>query len=410
MGWLLLLLGLLLIAAYATLERAALTAAEAAQLDLQERDGALPPLPFGLSSDVLAARLALGLGMALTTWGWVDLAEPSYHAFRDSLGLSRVVAGSFVLLMPAGLWSALAWWLGHLWGEARYEAVLARPWLMGALVPFRLLAMPLNALAKSSATKQPVLPEEALMSLSGSPDAFWQMVQDEDGRDIAVVNRQIFDKASELRSIRVRECMTFRTDIVAVEEEEGIEGLRRAFISSGYSKIPVYREDLDHVLGYCHSISLFRKPKHIEDILSEVITVPESMTASQLLVELNQAQKSMAIVIDEYGGTSGVVTMEDVMEEIFGEIEDELDEKTETELREDADTWLLSARLEVDYLNDKYDWDLPTGEYESLGGLVVHLHQDLPEQGEIIEAAPFRFEVVGMEETKVMLVRLSVNR
>jgi CBS domain containing-hemolysin-like protein len=99
--------------------------------------------------------------------------------------------------------------------------------------------------------------------------------------------------------------------------------------------------------------------------------------------------------------------MEDVMEEIFGEIEDELDEQTEIEQQEDETTWLLSARLEVDYLNDKYDWDLPTGEYESLGGLVVDLHQDLPEQGEIIEAPPFRFEVVGMEETRITLLRLT---
>jgi len=406
MGVVFLLIGLTGIGLFAALERARLTRAEATHVELQEKEEALPPLSPALYVDALAARLAMLVGLALATWGWVSVADPWYHFLRDSIDLSRLVAGLIVLLIPVGLLAALAGWVGYLLGEAYYQPLTEKAPLWAVLIPFRLLSMPLHGIGRRIAPAH-ASPEDQLLSLSGSPDAFWQMVQDDEGRDLAVVNRQIFDKASELQSIRVRECMTFRTDIVAVEVEDGIEGLRQAFLTSGYSKIPVYREDLDQMLGYCHSSALFRKPKHIEDILADILTVPESMTASQLLVELNQAQKSMAVVIDEYGGTSGVVTMEDVMEEIFGEIEDELDEQTETEIQESEDTWLLSARLEVDYLNDKYDWDLPTGEYESLGGLVVNLHQDLPEQGEVIEAAPFRFEVVGMEETRVTLIRLT---
>ena len=407
MGILFLILGAVLLLAYALQERALLTQAEAGQLEQEDKEQALA-LPHNLEVDVLAARLGIVCGAWLLAYGWICIANPWYHTLRADWMLSRLVAATMLLVTPIGLLATLIWWLGYLLGEHNYQFMGKRPWMAAHLWPMRILALPLNKLTLR-ASREPVDAGELLLSLSGSPDAFWQMVQDEDGRDVAVVNRQIFDKAAELRSIRVRECMTFRTDIAAIEEQEGIEGLRKAFLATGYSKIPVYKEDLDHVVGYCHCSALFRKPKHIEDILSDVLTVPESMTASQLLVEMNQAQKSMAIVIDEYGGTSGVVTMEDVMEEIFGEIEDELDEQTETEQQEDDNTWLLSARLEVDYLNEKYGWDLPTGDYESLGGLVVHLHQDLPEQGQIIETPPFRFEVIGMEETRVTLIRLSYD-
>ena len=235
------------------------------------------------------------------------------------------------------------------------------------------------------------------------------MVQDQEGNDVSMTNRQMFDNATELSTVRVRECMIPRTDIVAIDEDEGITGLQSAFVESGYSKIPIYRENVDQVLGYCHSSAMFKKPKAIEDVMSPMMVVPESMTATQLLIEFSKEQKSIALVIDEYGGTSGLVTMEDVMEEIFGDIQDELDHEEELEVQEDAQTWLLSARLEVDYLNEKYEWDLPVGDYESLGGLVISLNEDLPEPGATVEAPPFSFEVVEMEETRLRTLRLRIG-
>ncbi len=363
-------------------------------------------------AQILAFRLVLLAGFALLSYGWVSVLMPAYNSLRAG-GVARMPAGLLLYVLPLTMISTLAWWLGILvaenWtdsftrygGWARY---LAWPFLpVGYLAAPRLDAPAVNGEDESDERLS------ALRAMAAQPDPVWQMVQDRQGNDVAVANRQIFDNAAELPSVRLRECMVPRTDVVAVEEEDGIEGLRKAFIESGYSKIPVYRETIDNVVGYCHSSALFKKPKQVSDILTNILMVPETMSASQLLVEFSKAKKSIAMVIDEFGGTSGLVTMEDVMEEIFGDIRDELDDEELTEVAEADGQYLLSARLEVDYLNEKYGWDLPVGDYESLGGLVISLNQDLPEKGQVIEAPPFTFEIVDSEEKRVNVVRIRVS-
>lgn len=220
------------------------------------------------------------------------------------------------------------------------------------------------------------------------------------------LDKKIFKNALEFKSVRIRDCMIPRTEIVAVGLDAGLDKLREAFLESGHSKIIIYKDSIDDVVGYCHSSALFKKPSRIEDILTPIITIPESTLAKELMVRFINEHKSLAAVVDEFGGTSGIVSMEDVIEEIFGEIEDEHDEDTEIELQLADNVWLLSARLEIDYLNESYGWQLPTGDYETLNGLILSHTGDLPKTGETIVMPPFTFVVQATEENRISTVRL----
>jgi putative hemolysin len=220
------------------------------------------------------------------------------------------------------------------------------------------------------------------------------------------LDKKMFKNALEFKSVRIRDCMIPRTEIVAVGLDTGLDKLREAFLESGHSKIIVYKDSIDDVVGYCHSSALFKKPARIEEILTPIIVIPETTLAKELMVRFINEHKSLAAVVDEFGGTSGIVSMEDVIEEIFGEIEDEHDENTEMELQIDDNTWMLSARLEIDYLNDRYGWKLPTGDYDTLSGLILSFTEDLPKTGETIRIPPFTFVVQATEENRINTVRV----
>lgn len=227
--------------------------------------------------------------------------------------------------------------------------------------------------------------------------------------DDSEIDVKIFNNAIEFKTIRVRECMIPRTEITAVDVDEDIEELKAAFIQSGHSKILVYRDSIDDVIGYCHSLEMFKKPTEIKSILTQMLIVPETMLASELLIQFITGRKSIALVVDEYGGTSGIITMEDVIEEIFGEIRDEHDDEYLIEEQIDESNYMLSARHEVDYLNDKYGWQLPVGDYDTLGGLILSFHEDLPQVNEIIHIPPFSFTVNSMEENRIDKVKLTIS-
>ncbi len=223
------------------------------------------------------------------------------------------------------------------------------------------------------------------------------------------IDAVIFNKAIEFKDVKVRECMIPRTEIIAVDINDDIEELKQAFIESGHSKIVVYKESIDEVVGYCHSLEMFKKPKTIKSILTSILIVPETTPANELLIQFINEHKSLALVVDEFGGTSGIVSMEDVMEEIFGEIQDEHDEETLLEEQISENDYLFSARQEIDYLNDKYEFDLPEGEYDTLGGLILNIHEDIPDENEIIETEGFTFQIVAMEDNRIDQVKLTVN-
>jgi CBS domain containing-hemolysin-like protein len=223
------------------------------------------------------------------------------------------------------------------------------------------------------------------------------------------IDTKIFDNAVEFKTIKVRECMVPRTDIVAVDIDDSIQELKEVFAVSGHSKIIIYKESIDDVIGYCHQLELFKKPKKTSDILTEIIIVPESALANELLVKFIQERKSLALVVDEFGGTSGIVSMEDIIEEIFGEIQDEYDYDDLIEQQLSDHEFLMSARHEIDYLNEKYGWDLPYGDFETLSGFILSLAENLPNKGESLSYENFIFTVVSKQDHRIDTLKIRVN-
>lgn len=228
--------------------------------------------------------------------------------------------------------------------------------------------------------------------------------------DDELVDARIFNNALEFKTIKIRDCMIPRTEMVAIDIEEGIEALKQEFIDTGHSKILVYRDSIDEIIGYCHMLELFKKPKDIQAILTPVIIVPETMLANELLIQFITEHKSLALVVDEFGGTSGIVSMEDIIEQIFGEIQDEHDEEDLVEQQLSADTWLLSARHEIDYLNDEYGWNLPEGEYDTLSGLILSEHEDIPPLNQEVRIGPYLFIVQSLQGNRINTVKLQIQQ
>ena len=221
---------------------------------------------------------------------------------------------------------------------------------------------------------------------------------------------QMFQNALEFSGVKAREIMIPRTEIVAVELNESIENLIATFVSSGFSKILIYNENIDDILGYVHSFDMFKKPKNIKEVLIPIVNIPETIQINEVLNILTRKRKSMAVVLDEYGGTSGIVTLEDIVEELFGEIEDEHDKDKFIEEQLSETEYLFSARLEVEYLNETYHLEIPESEeYETLGGFIVLHNEGIPTQGEKIEISPFTFVIEACSQTKIETVRLIVN-
>ncbi|MDA7730471.1 hemolysin family protein [Salibacteraceae bacterium] len=220
---------------------------------------------------------------------------------------------------------------------------------------------------------------------------------------------QIFQNALDFSELRVRECMIPRTEVIALEENESIEVLKKTLTETGLSKILIYREDIDNIIGYVHSFELLKKPKTIKNILLPVSLIPEAMSANEAMSILIKNKRSIAVVLDEFGGTAGILSTEDIIEELVGEIEDEHDKEEYTENVINDEHYQFSARLEIDYLNENYNLTLPSSEeYETLGGLIINASGSIPEKGEVINIAPYKFEILIVEENKIDLIDLRI--
>jgi CBS domain containing-hemolysin-like protein len=243
-----------------------------------------------------------------------------------------------------------------------------------------------------------------------------QLNQKADTEENVEVDTRIFNKAIEFRDVRVRDCLVPRTEIAAIAADDTVEDLRQAFQDSGHSKIVVYRDTIDDVIGYCHALAIFQKPATVEEIITPIITVPETMPAQDLLLRFLSERKSLALVVDEFGGTAGIVSVEDMVEQIFGEIQDEFDTNEDwVERQLDEHNWLLSARHEIDDLNEKYGWNIPEGDrtsarYDTLGGLIVAVNEDIPQEGDVIEIAPFTFTIMSMDGTRIDTVKVRMHK
>ena len=220
---------------------------------------------------------------------------------------------------------------------------------------------------------------------------------------------QIFKNALDFSKVKLRDCMVPRTEITALNIGDTINNLKEKFVETGLSKILIYRNNIENIIGYTHSFEIFNNPDSIASILLPISIVPESMTANKMLSAFLKQQKSIAVVVDEFGGVAGIVTIEDVIEEIVGEIDDEHDKQEFLEQKINEQEYLLAGRLEIGYLNEKYDLELPeSDDYETLSGLITHHRESIPRLNDVIKIGGFQFTVTKVNETRIENISLKI--
>jgi CBS domain containing-hemolysin-like protein len=221
---------------------------------------------------------------------------------------------------------------------------------------------------------------------------------------------KIFQNALDFSSIKIRDCMVPRTEIIAIEDDASMEELMELFVEKGISKIIVYQDNIDNITGYIHSSELFREPANWQQCVRQLPIVPETMNANKLMKIFMQQKKSLAVVVDEFGGTSGIVALEDLVEQIFGEIEDEHDTTSYVAKEVGNNEYVLSGRLDIEKANEMFSLELPeSDEYQTIGGLILHEYQSFPKAHEIITLGNFQFRILKVTATKIELVKLKVN-
>ena len=250
--------------------------------------------------------------------------------------------------------------------------------------------------------------DERKAAFSGTDvDHFLQQIRETE-EDAIDLNTELFEAALALPKVKVRECLVPRKEIEGIDMNMTMEEVRKKFVDTRLSKLIVYEGNLDHVAGYIHQLDLFRDPDRINTILHTIPAVPESMSATDLINKFSRERKSIAWVVDEFGGTAGIVTMEDLLEEIFGEIRDEYDTEEFEEKKLSDDEFIFSGRLELDYLNRKYSLDLPENGSETLSGYIINQHETIPRLKDRIIIGDYEFEIVNVSDTRIEMVRVKV--
>jgi len=220
------------------------------------------------------------------------------------------------------------------------------------------------------------------------------------------LNTEFFENALELPKIRIRQSLVPRKEIVGIDIKESIDALRRVLIETKLSRIVVFEGNIDHIIGYVHQLDMFKRPSNIQSVLLPIPAVPESMSATDLINKFTRERKSIAWVVDEFGGTAGIITMEDVLEEIFGEIQDEYDVEEFVEKQIAEHEYIFSGRLELDYINEKYGFDFPVDETETLSGFIINYHETIPKQKERIIIADYEFDIMNVSDTRIEMVKV----
>ena len=236
---------------------------------------------------------------------------------------------------------------------------------------------------------------------------FFQQTKEQD-EEKPELNTELFENALSLPMVKIRQCLVPRTEIEAVEIHDSIVELKAHFIHTQMSKLVVYDDNIDNILGYVHQLDLFQKPATIKSIMHPMMAVPESMSATDLINKFTKERRSIAWVVDEFGGTAGIVTMEDLLEEIFGEIHDEYDTEEFEEKQLTDDEFLFSGRMELDFLNEKYKMDFPIADFETLSGYIINEHETIPKLKETIIIGHYRFDIVAVSERRIEMVKMKI--
>jgi putative hemolysin len=232
---------------------------------------------------------------------------------------------------------------------------------------------------------------------------FFQQDVDEEKQER---NTQLLENAQELPKVKIRQCLVPRKEIIGINSNCPIQEVKNKFVETKLSKLIVFESNIDHIVGYIHQLDLFKKPKSIEEMLLPIPAVPESMSAADLITKFSRDRKSIAWVVDEFGGTAGIITMEDVLEELFGEIQDEYDVEEFVEKQVSENEYLLSGRLELDYLEEKYGFKFPENESETLSGYIINYHETIPRQKERIIIDDYEFDIISVGDTRIEMVKM----
>src|SRR6266487_4880026 len=220
------------------------------------------------------------------------------------------------------------------------------------------------------------------------------------------LNTRLFENALELPKIKIRQCLVPRKEITGIDRNASMNEVGRRFVDTKLSKLVVFENNIDHIIGYIHQLDLFKNPPNIQSILLPIPAVPESMSAADLINKFTKERKSIAWVVDEFGGTAGIITMEDVLEEIFGEIEDEYDTEEFVEKQISESEFIFSGRLELDYLEEKYNLEFPNEESETLSGFIINYYETIPRQKERIIIDDYEFDIISVSDTRIEMVKL----
>ena len=381
----------------------------------QGRSYAVAMARFMENPDELISSLLMGNNVALVIYGvaMANLLDPLIEKYITAnlggiLVVETIVATLVVLitaeflpktlsrLNPNGVFSALYW------------VILFFYWLLYPLTAFTSKLsfgiMKLVGFKDVSKVNKAIFDKSDLIHLSNEVSSS-QEEENEHSNEMT-----IFQNALNFSSVKLKECMIPRTEIEAIDICDSKEELLKLFIESGYSRIMVYRENIDNIIGYVHSKDLFKQQNAtVEDLLRPVNYFSEQVSAQTLLAFLTKNRKSIVVVRDEYGGTAGIVTLEDIIEEIFGDISDELDKEEFIEKRLSGNEFIFSARLEVKELNKKYDLDLPEyDEYETLAGLIIHFNESIPKEKEILQFGAFSFTILKTTKNRIETVALKI--
>ncbi|MBS2213416.1 HlyC/CorC family transporter [Carboxylicivirga mesophila] len=380
------------------------------------------PIPAGIidrfvrNPGMFLSTILIGNNVALVIYGlyMADLIEPIISQYIESniaLLLIQTTFSTLIILITAEFLPKTLFRIHPTF----ILNVFAVPLLVfyALFYPISSLTMGISRFIIKKVLKARTSPEQGQWMLGkvDLDDLLTEHHEKSDKDDQGANEIKLLKNALDFTKLKIRECIIPRTDLQVIEVNEEIEPLRKQFMETGLSKILVYKDSIDNIIGYVHVSSLFKHPKKLRNIVSPISIIPETMTANQALELFTKEHKSIALVVDEFGGTAGIVTLEDILEEIFGEINDEHDVMEHIEEQVGDNDYLFSARLEIDYLNEKYPFQLPQSEeYETIAGLILFHNQSIPEVEDIISIEHFTFEIIEASNAKIELVKVSYQQ
>ncbi|WP_430810298.1 MULTISPECIES: hemolysin family protein [unclassified Carboxylicivirga] len=379
------------------------------------------PLPariidrFVHNPGIFLSTILIGNNVALVIYGlhMAELIEPAIVSYFDSniiLLLTQTAISTLIILITAEFLPKTLFRIHPTF----ILNVFALPLMFFYLLfyPLSRLTMSISQVIIKVVMKARKAPEQAnwMLSKVDLDNLLTEHHEKSDKDDAGATEIKLLKNVLDFSKLKIRECIIPRTDLQVIEVNEELEPLRQQFIETGLSKIMVYKDSIDNIIGYVHVSSLFKNPKKLRNIVSPISIIPETMTANKVLELFTKEHKSIALVVDEFGGTAGIVTLEDILEEIFGEINDEHDIMEHIEEQLSETEYHFSARLEIDYLNEKYPINLPqSDDYETIAGLILAHNQSIPEANEVIVIGSFTFQILAASNAKIELVKVIVK-